>query len=184
MIAIEDITLTTQLPPFLPYPRFLLELPLSRTAQLVYCLILSRIQLSQSNGWVDDSGRVYCRYPILSLAEDAHLGKTAVAAALKDLETQGLLIRNRGGPGYANRLSLRIPEPCTSGIREGKPLTSGNANPILPEIRTSDFRKGEPLISGKPNTNKTTNKTKSKTTDTAFCFISKKPNYDYLGDSL
>ena len=109
----QYITPATRLPPFLPYPRFLLELPLSETARLVYCLILARILTSQKNGWVDEKGRVYCRYPVLSLAEHCHKSKTTVTVALKDLESQGLLLRRRGGAGYANMLSLRLPENAT-----------------------------------------------------------------------
>lgn len=43
----EYLTTQTLLPPFLPYPRFLLELDLSQTAKMTYVLLLDRATLSQ-----------------------------------------------------------------------------------------------------------------------------------------
>lgn len=118
-------TASTQLPPYLPYPRFLLTLPLSETAKLVYTLILSRIHLSQSNGWADEDGRVYCRYPIMTLAADCYKSKSTIVTALADLEKQGLLFRRRGGAGYANKLYLKLPDICTSEGQKTEQLRSG-----------------------------------------------------------
>lgn len=110
----EFYGISTVLPPYIPYPRFLLSLPLNETARLVYCLILSRIQLSQSNGWVDEEGRVFCRYTIESLMEDTHKSKSTIVTALSDLEKQGLLMRRRGGMGNTNQLYLKVPENSTT----------------------------------------------------------------------
>ena len=49
----EYLTTQTPLPPFLPYPRFLLELDLSQTAKMTYVLLLDRATLSQKNLWID-----------------------------------------------------------------------------------------------------------------------------------
>lgn len=176
----QYITMTTELPPFLPYPRFLLELPLSETARLVYCVLLSRILVSQHNGWVDDAGRVYCRYPILSLAKDCSRGKSAILTAVAALEKQGLLTRQKGGAGRANTLFLRVPENGTPEVPETAPQTSGNANLRGPESRTPDLRKTAPQRSGKRHPNYTTNYTTNKTTN----YKNRKPDYDYIGDSL
>ena len=48
----------TRLPPYLPYPRFLLQADLTQTAKLLYALLLDRATLSQANGWLDESGRI------------------------------------------------------------------------------------------------------------------------------
>lgn len=125
----QFFTVTTPLPPFLPYPRFLLEIPISETARLVYALILSRIHLSQSNGWVDAEGRVYCRYPIKTLAADCNKSKSTIIAALADLENQNLLFRRRGGAGYANMLYLRTPVITTSDTRKTAPQQTGKPDP-------------------------------------------------------
>ena len=49
----------TRLPPYLPYPRFLLQADLTQTAKLLYALLLDRATLSQANGWLDEGGRRY-----------------------------------------------------------------------------------------------------------------------------
>ena len=118
-----------QLPPYIPYARFLLGFPLNETARLVYSLILSRIHLSQANGWVDEKGRIYCRYPIKSLMEDTGKSKSTIVTALGDLEAQGLLERIRCGAGYANRLYLRMPDICPSEVPKTAPQKTGKQHP-------------------------------------------------------
>ena len=107
-------TTETKLPLYIPYARFLLDIPLGETARLVYSLILSRIHLSKSNGWVDAQNRVYCRYTIQDLMADTGKSKSTIVTALGDLEAQGLLYRRRSGAGYANQLYLRLPDSDTS----------------------------------------------------------------------
>ena len=117
----RDFTTATQIPSYIPYPRFLLQYSLSETARLVYCLILSRILLSQTRGWVDEENHVYCRYTIQSLMDDAGKSKTAILNAMGILESNGLLIRCRTGSGYSNRLYLRLPDTCTSDDQISEP---------------------------------------------------------------
>ena len=133
-------TASTKLPPYIPYPRFLLNMPLNETARVVYSLILSRIHLSQSNGWMDSAGRIYCRYTIQDLMADTGKSKSTIITALSDLEKQDLLFRRRGGAGYANILYLRVPvfstpeEQKTAPQKTGKPVPNNKKNkknPIL-----------------------------------------------------
>ena len=71
MNSISDyLTVTTPLPRYLPYARFLLDTDLSHTAKLLYTLLLDRATLSQKNNWVDDQGRIYVIYPLSNLAKD------------------------------------------------------------------------------------------------------------------
>lgn len=116
-------------PPYIPYARFLLDLPLNETARLVYSLILSRIKLSQSNNWVDGEGRVYCRYTIQDLMADSHKSKSTIVTALAELEKQDLLFRRRGGAGYANMLYLRVPVSSTSDDQKTAPQNAGKPAP-------------------------------------------------------
>ena len=53
----DYMTIQTTLPPYLPYPRFLLDTALSQTAKVIYAVLLDRATLSQANGWVDHAGR-------------------------------------------------------------------------------------------------------------------------------
>ena len=128
-IPVQYYTIQTQLPLYIPYARFLLDLPLSETAKLVYSLILSRIQLSKNNGWIDEEKRVYCRYTIQELMADSGKGKSTIVTALADLEAQGLLYRYRSGAGYANKLYLRLPESGTLEDRKTKPQRTGKPAP-------------------------------------------------------
>ena len=124
----DFFTLSTPLPPYIPYARFLLRAPVNDTARLVYTLILSRIQLSQTNGWVDSQGRVYCRYRIQELMSDTGKSKSTILSALEELEKQGLLLRCRSGAGHPNRLYLRLPENATLEVPKTAPERSGKAN--------------------------------------------------------
>ena len=59
--SISDyLTVTTPLPQYLPYPRFLLDTDLSHTAKLLYTLLLDRATLSQKNNWMDEC---VCDFP-------------------------------------------------------------------------------------------------------------------------
>ena len=46
----DYMTAETELPAYLPYPRFLLKMDISHTAKLLYALLLDRSTLSQKNG--------------------------------------------------------------------------------------------------------------------------------------
>ena len=98
----------TKLPPYLPFPKFLLEQSLSNTAKILYSVLISRAQLSQKNGWVDELGRVYFIYPIHQIAVDLGKGDTTIKVARKELTEAKLLERVSEGRGKANRLYLLL----------------------------------------------------------------------------
>lgn len=39
------------------FPKFLLEIPLSQNARIVYCLLYDRARISRKNQWMDEQGR-------------------------------------------------------------------------------------------------------------------------------
>ena len=100
--------INTKLPSYLPFPKFLLEQSLSNTAKILYSVLISRAQLSQKNGWVDELGRVYFIYPIHQMAVDLGKGDTTIKLALKELTEAKLLERVSEGRGKANRLYLLL----------------------------------------------------------------------------
>ena len=78
------------IPPYMAYPRFLLELGISENAKLVYMLLLDRARLSMKNrDWQDASGRVFVLYTIPNLARDIGKGETTDKKALNQLVQQG-----------------------------------------------------------------------------------------------
>ena len=86
MNSISDyLTITTPLPRYLPYARFLLDTDLSHTAKLLYTLLLDRATLSQKNNWMDAQGRIYVIYPLSHLAKDLGCCISSVTRALQTL---------------------------------------------------------------------------------------------------
>lgn len=105
----DYMTAETELPAYLPYPRFLLKMDISHTAKLLYVLLLDRSTLSQKNGWQDSEGRIYIVYPIAEIAEMLDKGCTTIKGALNELDAAGLLERRRTGFSAANRLYVKVP---------------------------------------------------------------------------
>ena len=115
------MTAGTELPAYLPYPRFLLKMDISHTAKL----LLDRSTLSQKNGWQDSEGRTYIVYPIAEIAEMLDKGCTTIKGALNELDTAGLLERRRTGFSAANRLYVKVPHipvvQFSDQLTDGKP---------------------------------------------------------------
>lgn len=146
------------IPPYMAYPRFLLDMDISETAKLVYVLLLDRARLSmQNDGWTDDQGHVFIYYTIQSLAEITQKGETCIKAALADLEQQGLIYRQRQGAGRPSKIFVRVPttvqsEKRPSGGTDTCPQTAGKttrsnkqSNNNRKTIRNYDFEEGESL---------------------------------------
>ena len=133
----EYITANTPLPPFFPYPRFLLKMDVSHTARLLYALLLDRSTLSQKNGWQDSEGRTYIVYPIAEIVEMLDKSSTTIKDALNELDASGLLVRERRGFSAPNRLYVKVPEIPVVQF-------SDHMTAIQPENRPSDSRKTDP----------------------------------------
>lgn len=95
--------------PYIPMPRYVLELPISSTAKILYTVLLSRALLSaQQDGWEDEQGRVFQYYTIGDLGAVLHRGESAILDVLAALEKHDLIARVRQGPGRANRIYVKI----------------------------------------------------------------------------
>ena len=109
MNSISDyLTVTTPLPQYLPYARFLLDTDLSHTAKLLYTLLLDRATLSQKNNWVDERGFVYVIFPISSLSEALRCSTMSIKRALRSLEDADLIERRRGHIAVPNLSLIHI----------------------------------------------------------------------------
>ena len=110
MNSISDyLTVTTPLPQYLPYARFLLDTDLSHTAKLLYTLLLDRATLSQKNNWVDERGFVYVIFPISSLSEALRCSTMSIKRALRSLEDADLIERRRGRITVPNSIFVKVP---------------------------------------------------------------------------
>ena len=94
---------------FYAYPKFLLTQDLSETAKVIYMLLLDRSKLSmQTDGWQDEWGHVFVHYTIQSLAAAFGKSEMTVKNALKALEHQGLIYRQRQGAGLPSRIFVKL----------------------------------------------------------------------------
>ncbi len=143
----DYMTTGTELPVYLPYPRFLLETDLSHTARELYSLLLDRSTLSQKNGWQDSEGRVYIVYPIAEIAEVMKKGSTTIKGALNELDAVGLLERRRAGFSCANRLYVKVPAPVVQfpdHLTDKKPSPNQTNINNLIESQTKRASEGQP----------------------------------------
>lgn len=119
--------------PFLQYyqfPEFLLKLPVSQTAKILYMILYDRARLSQRNNWADEDGHIYLVFPILEMAAKTGRSVSAVKAALNELLQADLLKKVRVGFGKPNRLYVRIPSDFSPSERlDSNPDTVGKPAP-------------------------------------------------------
>ena len=102
----DFLTADTNLPSYMMFPRFLLDMEINETAKMLYIILLDRARLSQKNeGWSDINGHVFIYFTIEALAEVLHKSQMTVKTALAVLEKQELIFRKRQGPGQPNRTS-------------------------------------------------------------------------------
>ncbi len=143
----------TQIPVYLPYPRFLLEMDLTQTAKVLYALLLDRASLSRKTGWKDEGGHIFVVYPIAYLADDLRKSHMTVKKALNELEEAGLLVRKKQGFSKPNLLYVRIPAEGkkTVSVKERK------LSPIGKEKDTYEGKKTVPVRDRKVSPNKMSN---------------------------
>lgn len=105
----DYLTVTTPLPQYLSYPRFLLDTDLSHTAKLLYTLLLDRATLSQKNNWMDERGFVYVIFPLSALSKALRCSTMSIKRALRSLEDADLIERRRGRSTVPNSIFVKIP---------------------------------------------------------------------------
>lgn len=105
----DYLTVTTPLPQYLPYARFLLDTDLNHTAKLLYTLLLDRATLSQKNNWMDERGFVYVIFPLSSLSDALRCSTMSIKRALRSLEDADLIERRRGRITVPNSIFVKVP---------------------------------------------------------------------------
>ena len=120
----EFLTVDTSLPPYLVFPRFLLDMDLNETTKLLYMILLDRARLSLRNeGWTDASGHVFLYFTIEAMANVLHKSQMTIKTSLAALENKGLILRKRQGAGHPNRIYVKFPKDA---FRETDRKLSGN----------------------------------------------------------
>lgn len=69
----------------------------SLEAKILYSLMLDRMSLSRINGWSDSYNRIYIVFPISCVIDMLGCGKGKACKIMKELETIGLIERERRG---------------------------------------------------------------------------------------
>lgn len=115
-----DFTDDSIMPRFLIYPAALMGMKLNATETGLYLLLLDRSRLSAMNaGWRDGRGRIWCVFPVRSLASRLGCSATNVKNGLRRLEDRGLISRQKLGQGKADRIFVRLPEADTPSCPRG-----------------------------------------------------------------
>lgn len=95
----------TEMPPSMPYPRFLTDVEISSTAKLLYVRLLDK---TVSEKETDNKGYLYTRFPIKEQMAALSKSDATVKRALLELEQAGLLERRRQGRGRPNKLYILV----------------------------------------------------------------------------
>ena len=90
---------------------------LSTNAKLLYGLLLDRVSLSASSGWLDHEGRVYIIYTIKSIQRDLHCGDKKAVRLLKELDDWGLIEKVVQGQGKPTIIYVKNFYDCKSKQR-------------------------------------------------------------------
>ena len=119
----DYLNVTTPLPQYLPYARFLLDTDLSYTAKLLYTLLLDRATFSQKNNWMDERGFVYVIFPLSSLSDALRCSTMSIKRALHSLEDADLIERRRGRITVPNSIFVKVPtvQKCSSAWNDSAP---------------------------------------------------------------
>lgn len=144
------LTINSQIPPYMVFPRFLLDSDLSETTEILYMILLDRTRLSMKNGgWSNTQGHVYIHFTISELANTLHKSEMTIKNSLSVLEKMDLIYRQRQGIGLPNKIYVKLPSDAFSSM--DKNLSVKQKENVL-----SDGQKAKPT----PDKNVSTNKNK------------------------
>lgn len=101
------MTTETTIPPSLPFPESLLDIPVCSTAKVLYARILEE---AVNCGLTDDAGRKYIVLPIWSMGLEISRSHMTVKRMLKELKDAGIIRRVRQGAGKPSRTYVLLPE--------------------------------------------------------------------------
>lgn len=108
----EFMTAGTPLPPCMPLPTALLQLPSSSTAKVMYARMLDE---TLASGIEDENGILYIHFPIRELAAALSRSTQTIKRAMNELDEMGLVMRVRKDFSKPNRIYLLIPKAEETG---------------------------------------------------------------------
>ena len=96
-------------PPYLPFPRFLVPMDLSNDAKVLYALMLDRASISKVNGFVEADGTIRLYFTVEQAQKKLHRSRQSVTRIFQQLESSGLICRKKQGLGKPALITLNYP---------------------------------------------------------------------------
>ena len=116
----------------------------SAEAKILYGMLLSRMELSAKNGWVDDQGRVYIICTLSEIMEKLNCADNKATKLMNELENRcGLIERKRQGLGKPNLIYVKSFLPVDNPV-ESRFKTRENHDSGVAEITIQDSSKSRP----------------------------------------
>lgn len=112
---------------------------MSSNAKLLYSYIRDRYELSISNGWTDQYGRVYCYYAREGMAYDMGLGVRTIIRVMQELTENDLLHEDKRNKGQANRIYIKRVSDNQVPNRHAGQMPEWHAN----ELKSFNHTEGE-----------------------------------------
>ena len=97
----DYLTVYTEMPTNMPYPRFLADMEIGSTAKELYVRMLDKTVTERT---ADSRGYFYTRFPIREQMAALSKSDATVKRAMLELERAGLIVRKRQGHGRPNRI--------------------------------------------------------------------------------
>ena len=94
------------IPPYLPFPLFLIPLDLSNDAKVLYALIFDRAGISRENGYIEPDGRIRLYFTLEEAKGKLNRSRQVATRAFQELERSGLIIRKKQGLGRPAVITL------------------------------------------------------------------------------
>lgn len=94
-------------------PRY--KTTINNDAKMLYALLLDRMELSRTNGWIEDDGTIFLIFKREDLADMLGICTTTVWRAIKQLKEVGLIEEKRQGLNrpnliYIGKIDYSVPE--------------------------------------------------------------------------
>ena len=103
---------------YVKFDKNLLKTNLSARAMILYALMANRAELSAANGWVDANG-VYIYYTITAVMEEMRISRSQAIRLLHELETEGLIQRQRQDGNRNKPLKIYLPRGVKNDTLRG-----------------------------------------------------------------
>lgn len=98
----------TEIPAYLPLPRFLVPLSLSNDAKILYALLFDRAGISKENGYIEQDGTIRLYFTLEEAKKKLHRSRQVATRAFQELERYGLIVRCKQGLGRPAVITLNI----------------------------------------------------------------------------